>query len=78
MFPSEGIIEEYFPLHYRTDYSFKKRMPVVKTDEKDWEDGDRDPEYKRKRQKDLEKVGYCFIRINLINQILIIMTNLVE
>ena len=78
MVPSEGIIEEYFPLHYRTDYSFKKRMPVVKTDEKDWEDDDRDPEYKRKRQKDLEKVGYCFIRINLINQILIIMTNLVE
>ena len=78
MFPSEGIIEEYFPLHYRTDYSFKKRMPVVKTDEKDWEDDDRDPEYKRKRRKDLEKVGYCFIRINLINQILIIMTNLVE
>ena len=78
MFPSEGIIEEYFPLHYRTDYSFKKRMPVVKTDEKDWEDDDRDPEYKRKRRKDLEKVGYCFIRINLINQILIIMTNLIE
>ena len=44
MFPSEGIIEEYFPLHYRTDYSFEKRMPVVKTDEKDWEDDDRDPE----------------------------------
>ena len=62
MFPSEDIIEEYFALNYRTDLIFKKHMLVVEIDEK-WH-VDRDPDYKRKRRKDQENVGYYFIRIN--------------
>ena len=62
LFPSEDIIEEYFALNYRTDLIFKKHMLVVEIDEK-WH-VDRDPDYKRKRRKDQEKVGYYFIRIN--------------
>ena len=37
-------------------------MLVVEIDEKGHVD--RDPDYERKRQKDLERVGYYFIRIN--------------
>ena len=37
-------------------------MLVVEIDEK--LHVDRDPDYKRKRRKDQEKVGYYFIRIN--------------
>ena len=37
-------------------------MLMVETDEKGH--ADRDPNYERKRRKDLEKVGYYFIRIN--------------
>ena len=37
-------------------------MLVVEIDEK--RHVDRDPDYKKKRQKDLEKFGYYFIRIN--------------
>ena len=33
LFPNEGIIEEYFVLHYRTDFNFKKYMLVVEIDE---------------------------------------------
>ena len=62
LFPSEDIIEEYFAVNYRTDFIFKKRMLVVEIDEK-WH-VDRKPDYKRKRWKDQEKVGYYFIRIN--------------
>ena len=62
LFPSEDIIEEYFALNYRTDLIFKKHMLVVEIDEK-WH-VDRGPDYKRKRRKDQEKVGYYFIRIN--------------
>ena len=62
LFPSEDIIEEYFALNYRTDLIFKKHMLVVEIDEK-WH-VDRDPDYKRKRRKDQEEVGYYFIRIN--------------
>ena len=62
LFPSEDIIEEYFAVNYRTDFIFKKRMLVVEIDEK-WH-VDREPDYKRKRRKVKEKVGYYFIRIN--------------
>ena len=62
LFPNEHIIEEYFALHYRTDFTFKKHILVVKIDEKGH--ADRDPDYKKKRQKELEKLGYYFIRIN--------------
>ena len=34
LFPSEEIIEEYFALHYRTDFTFKKHTLVVEIDEK--------------------------------------------
>ena len=62
LFPNEDIIQEYFDLHYRTDFTFKKHMLVVETDEKGH--ADKDPDYQKRRQKDLEKLGYYFIRIN--------------
>ena len=62
LFPSEGIIKESSVLNYRTDFTFKKHMLVVETDEK--VNADRDPDYEKKRQKDLEKIDYYFIRIN--------------
>ena len=37
-------------------------MLVVETDEK--VHADRDPDHERKRQKELEKLGYLLIRIN--------------
>ena len=51
LFSNEDIIEEYFALHYRTDFTFKKRMLVVEIDEKGHVD--RDPGYERKRQKEI-------------------------
>ena len=62
LFPSEDIIEEYFALHYRTDFTFKKHMLVVEIDEKGH--NERPPNYEKERREDLEKVGYYFIRIN--------------
>ena len=62
LFPNENIIEEYFALHYRTDFTFKKHMLVVEIDEKGHVD--RDPDYEKKRQKELEKLDYHFIRVN--------------
>ena len=62
LFPSEDIIEEYFTLHYRTHFTFKKHMLVVEVDEEGH--NERPPNYEKKREKDLEKVGYYFIRIN--------------
>ena len=62
LFPNEDIIEEYFALHYRTDFTFKKHMLVVEIDEKGH--NERPPNYEKERQEDLEKVGYYFIRIN--------------
>ena len=49
LFPSEEIIEEYFALHYRTDFTFKKHMLVVEIDEKGH--ADRDSDYEKRRQK---------------------------
>ena len=62
MFRNKDIKEEYYALHYRTDFIFKKHMLVVEIDEKDHDD--RDPDYERRRHKELEKLGYYFIRIN--------------
>ena len=62
LFPNENIMEEYFVLYYRTDFTFKKHMLVVEIDEKGHVD--RDPDYEKKRQKKLEKLGYYPIRIN--------------
>ena len=49
-------------MHYRTDFTFKKHMLVVEIDEKGHVD--RDPDYEKKRQKELEKLGYHLIRIS--------------
>ena len=62
LFPNENIIEEYFALHCRTDFIFKKDMLVVEIDEK--RHVNRNPYYKRKRQKELEKLDYHPNRIN--------------
>ena len=53
IFPNEEIIEEYSALHFRTDFTFKKHMLVVETDEKGH--ADRDPDHQRKRQKRIRK-----------------------
>ena len=60
--PKENILEEYFALHYRTDFTFKKHILVVEIYEKGH--FDRDPDYEKKRQKELEKLCYYLIRIN--------------
>ena len=62
LFQNEDITEEYFALHYRTDFTFKKHWLLVEIDEK-WH-ADRDSDYERRRQKQLEKLGYHFIRIS--------------
>ena len=51
LFLNEDIIEEYSALKYRTDFTFKKHMLVVEIHEKGHKD--RDPDYKKKRQKEL-------------------------
>ena len=61
LFSSEEIIEEYFALHYKTDFTFKKHMLAVEIDEKDH--NERPANYEKERQEDLEKFGYYF-RIN--------------
>ena len=53
IFRNEEIIEEYSALHFRTDFTFKKHMLVVETDEKGH--ADRDPDHQRKRQKRIRK-----------------------
>ena len=62
LFPNENILEEYFALHYRTDFTFKKHMLAVEIDEKGHID--RYLDYEKKRKKELEKLGYYLIRIN--------------
>ena len=61
LFPSEDIIEEYF--HYVIEL-----ILLLKThfsSRNGWKGHlDRDLDYERKRRKDLEKVGYYFIRTN--------------
>ena len=55
LFPNEDIIEEYFALHYRTDFTFKKHMLVVEIDEKGHVD--RDPDYEIKKTKRTRKAS---------------------
>ena len=62
LFPNEDIIEEYFELHYRTDFTFKKYMLVLEIDEKGH--NERPPNYEKERKEDLENVRFHFIRIN--------------
>ena len=56
LFPNEDLIEQYFAFHYRTDFTFKKHMLVVEIDEIGH--ADRDLDYEKKRQKELEKLDY--------------------
>ena len=49
LFPNEDIIEGYFALNHRTDFTFKKHILVVETDEKGH--ADRDPDYEKKDKK---------------------------
>ena len=49
-------------MHYRTDFTLEKHMLVVEIDQKGHID--RDPDYEKKRQKELEKLGYYLIRIS--------------
>ena len=62
LFSSEDIIEGYFALHHRTDFTFKKHVLVVEIDEKGH--NERPPNFEKERHEDLEKVGYYFMRIN--------------
>ena len=55
LFPNKDIIEEYFGLNYTTDFTFAKHMFVIEIDEKGHVD--RDPDYKRKRQKKTRKAS---------------------
>ena len=54
LFRNEDIIEEYSALNYRTDFTFKKQLLIVEIDEKIH--AERDPDYEKKRQKDLENI----------------------
>ena len=65
LFQNEAIIEEYFALHFRTDFTFKKHRLLVEIDEKGH--ADRDSDYKKRRQKELENLDYHFIRIKQKN-----------
>ena len=62
LFQNEDIIEEYFALHYRIDFPCKKHGLLVEIDEKGH--ADRDSDCEKRRQKEVEKLGYHFIRIN--------------
>ena len=62
LFENEDIIEEYFALHYRSDFTFKKLVLLVETDEK--RHAGRGSDYEKRRQNELGKLGYHFIRIN--------------
>ena len=48
LFPNEDIIEKYFALHYRTDFTFQKHMLVIEIGEKGHVD--RDPGYEKKNK----------------------------
>ena len=76
LFPNENIIEEYFALHYRTDFTFKKHMLLVEIDEKGHID--RDPDYEKKDKKNQKSLATTLLKLILINLILMIMKNLVE
>ena len=75
LFPNENIIEEYFALHYRTDFTFKKHMLLVEIDEKGHID--RDPDYEKKDKKNQKSLATTLLKLILINLILMIIKNLV-
>ena len=62
LFQNEDIVEEYSTLHDRIVFTFKKHGLLVENDEKGH--SDRDSNYEKRRQKELEKLGYHVIRIN--------------
>ena len=64
LFQNKDIIEEYFALHCRTDFIFKKHILVVEFDKKGHIDSD--PDYESKRQKELEDLGYHLISIKML------------
>ena len=76
LFPNENIIEEYFALHYRTDFTFKKHMLVEEIDEKGHVD--RNPDFEKKRKKELEILATTLLELIVINLVSTIMKNLVE
>ena len=42
LFQNEDVIDEYFALHYRTDFTFKKHRLLTEIDGKGHVDGDSD------------------------------------
>ena len=56
LFPNKDIKKEYFSLHYRIDFTIEENKLVVEIDKKDHDK--RDIDYERRRQKELEKLGY--------------------
>ena len=52
LFPKKEIIEEYFVLHYRTDFIFKKHMLIVEIYEKGHVG--RDPDYEKSTKRFLK------------------------
>ena len=62
LFQNEDMIEEYFALLDSTDFTFKKHELVVQINEK-WP-ADKNLDYERRTQKELEKLRYNFIKIN--------------
>ena len=73
---NENIIEEYFALHYRTDFTFKRHMLVVEIDEKGHVD--RDPDYEKKDKKNQKILATTLLELILIILISMIIKNLVE
>ena len=76
LFPNEDIIEEYFTLHYRTDFTFKKHMLVVQMMKKDMltEIHIR----KEKDKKNWKSLVTSLLELILMNWIAMIMKYLVE
>ena len=76
LFPNEDIIEEYFALHYRTDFTFKKHMLVVQMMKKDLltEIHIR----KEKDKKNWKSLVTSLLELILMNWIAMIMKYLVE
>ena len=54
--PNKYIKEEYFAVHNRTDFTTEENKLLVEIDKKDHDD--RDTDYERRRQKELEKLDY--------------------
>ena len=61
LFSSEGIIEEYFALHYTADFSLTHVSSRNRRKGSKWKTS----KLWKERQEDLENVGYYFIKMNL-------------